>query len=199
VIVSVRFAGLATLAFGVIMVAPGVANAQKAEASPVKQALRERCFAAIDANDQAAKASTLNETIGMEARGGHYLFELKQADGGRFLCQVCDEANPSADCRTLGLRLIYQPADGDPRDLPAELDRKCAYSLQTELTGSSAVNRAVIQRIRITPDHTDRNWLYMMALDQKAYRCVVRKSDGNFRVDAKTGDTWRPIATGILF
>ena len=145
------------------------------------------------------KASSLKETIGMEAGGGHYLFELKQADGARFVCQVCDEANPSIDCGTLGLRLAYQPPGGDTRDLPAELDRKCSYFLQKEVTRSPAVNQAVVRRIRITPDHTDRNWLYMMALDEKAYRCVIRKSDGNFRVEAKTGDTWRPIATGILF
>ena len=99
----------------------------------------------------------------------------------------------------LGLRLAYQPAGGETRDLPAELDRKCAYYLQKEVTRSPAVNRAMVQRIRTTPDHTDRNWLYMMTLDDKEFRCVVRKSDGNFRVEAKTGETWRPIATGILF
>jgi hypothetical protein len=199
VIVSVRFAGLAALAFGMIILAPGVANAKQAAASPVKQALRERCLAAIAANDPGVKASTLNETMGMESGGGRYLFELKQADGARFVCQVCDEANPSINCGMLGLRLGYQPAGGETRDLPAELDRRCAYFLQKEVTRSPAVNHAVVQRIRIAPDHTDRNWLYMMALDEKDYRCVVRKSDGNFRVEAKTGDTWRPIATGILF
>ena len=196
---SIRFAGLAALALGIILLAPGAANAQKAEASPVKQVLRGRCLAAIGANDPAVTPNTLKETIGMESGGGHYLFELKQADGARFVCQVCDEANPSVDCGMLGLRLAYQPAGGDTRDLPAELDRKCAYFLQKEVTRSPAVNHAVSQRIRITPDHTDRNWLYMMTLDEKDYRCVVRKSDGNFRVEAKTGDTWRPIATGVLF
>jgi hypothetical protein len=199
VIVSVRSAGLAALTFGMIIVAPGVATAQKAGASPVQQALRDRCFAAITAHDPAVKTSTLKETIGMDAGGGHCLFELKQADGARFVCQVCDEANPAVDCPTLGLRLAYQPAGGDTRDLPAELDRKCAYYLQKEVTRSPAVNRAMVQRIRTTPDHTDRNWLYLMTLDDKEFRCVVRKSDGNFRVEAKTGETWRPIATGILF
>jgi hypothetical protein len=198
--VSVRSAGaLVAVAFGIIMLAPGAANAQKAEASSVKQALRERCLAAIAANDPSAKPSTLDETIGMDSGGGHYLFELKQANGARFVCQVCDEANRNVDCGMLGLRLAYQPAGGETRDLPAELDRKCAYFLQKEVTRSPAINRAVIQRIRITPDHTDKSWLYMMNLDEKEYRCVVRKSDGNFRVEAKNGDTWRPIATGILF
>ena len=196
---SVRSGGLAALAFGMIILAPGAANAQNREASAVKQSLRERCLAAIAGNDPSAKPSTLKETIGMDVGGGHYLFELKQADGARFVCQVCDEANPSVDCGMLGLRLAYQPAGSETRDLPAELDRKCAYFLQKEVTRSAAVNRAVVQRIRITPDHTDKSWLYLMNLDEKEYRCVVRKSDGNFRVEAKTGDTWRPIATGILF
>jgi hypothetical protein len=182
-----------------IILAPGAPDAQKGEPSSVKQVLRERCFAAIAANDPAVKPSTLKETIGMESGGGHYLFELKQADGARFVCQICDEANPAVDCGMLGLRLAHQPAGGETRDLPAELDRKCAYFLQKEVTRSPAVNRAMVQRIRITPDHTDRSWLYMMNLDEKEYRCVVRKSDGNFRVEAKQGDTWRPIAAGVLF
>ena len=196
---SVGFGGLAPLVFGLIVLAPGAANEPQAQAPPIKQVLRDRCLAAITAHDPAVKASTLKETIGMESGGGHYLFELKQADGARFVCQVCDEANASVDCGTLGLRLAYQPPGGDVRDLPAELDRKCAYFLQKEVTKSPAGNHAVVRRIRITPDHTDRSWLYMMVLDEKDYRCVVRKSDGNFRVEAKTGDTWRPIATGILF
>ena len=181
-----------------ITLAPDAASAQKPEASG-KQALRGRCDAAIAANDPSAKPTTLKETIGMESAAGHYLFELKQADGARFVCQVCDEANPAVDCGMLGLRLAYQPAGGETRDLPAELDRKCAYFLQKEVTRSPTINRAMVQRIRITPDHTDKSWLYMMNLDEKDYRCVVRKNDGNFRVEAKNGDTWRPIAAGILF
>jgi len=198
VIVSVRSACLA-LAFGIIIFASGGANAQQVEATSVKQALRARCLAAIAASDPSAQPSTLKETIGMDSGGGHYLFELKQADGARFVCQVCDEENPTVDCGMLGLRLAYQPVGSETRDLPAELDRKCAYFLQKEVTRSPAVNHAVVQRIRITSDHTDKSWLYMMNLDDKEYRCVVRRSDGNFRVEAKNGDTWRPIATGILF
>lgn len=64
---------------------------------------------------------------------------------------------------------------------------------------SATINRAVIQRTHVTPEHTNQSWLYMMNLDEKEYRCVVRKSDGNFRVEARNGDPWRPIATGILF
>ena len=190
---------LATLAFGMIIPESYSASAQKPATSPVAQALRARCFAAIAENNASATPSTLKETIGMEAGGGHHLFELKQADGARFVCQVCDEANPGVDCGRLGLRLAYQPAGGETRDLPAELDRKCAYFLQKEVSRSPAINHAMVQRIRTTTDHTDRNWLYMMHLDEKEYRCVVRKSDGNFRVEAKAGDTWRPIAAGIMF
>ena len=28
---------------------------------------------------------------------------------------------------------------------------------------------------------------------------VIRKSDGNFRLESKKGDDWRPIAGGVLF
>ena len=200
--VSIRSGGaLAALAFGMMIAAAAGANGQKleVEGSSVKRSLRARCDAAITANDPSIKPSTLKETIGMESSGGNYLFELKQSDGGRFVCQICDEANPNVDCPTLGLRLGHQPAGGEMHDLPAELDRKCAYFLQKEVTRSPAVNRAMVQRIRTTPDHTDKSWLYMMNLDDKEYRCVVRKNDGNFRVEAKNGDTWRPIAAGILF
>jgi hypothetical protein len=135
-----KSAGLAALTFGIIILAPGLANPQKAEVSSVEQALRERCLAAIAANDPSAKPSILKETIGMGSGRGHYLFELKQADGARFVCQVCDEANPTVDCGMLGLRLAHQPAGGETRDMPAELDRKCAYFLQKEVTRSPAVN-----------------------------------------------------------
>ena len=193
-----RFACWITIA-SLIVLAPGAVHARQGGNPAVKTALRERCNAAIVANDAAVKPGALKETIGMEAGGGNYLFELKPADGSRYVCQVCDEANPKVECGSLGLRLAYQPAGGEVRDLPAELDRKCSYYLQKEVTRSPAINHAMVKRIRITPDHTDRNWLYMMQLDEKDYRCVVRKSDGNFRVEAKNGDEWRPIATGILF
>ena len=185
----------------VFVIAPDPVSAQQVERASGKPALRERCLAQITANDPSVKTSTLKETIGMETAGGNYLFEWKQADGGRFICQICDEANPGVECGTLGLRLGHQPAGGEMRDLPAELDRKCAYFLQKELTRPRAltINRAMVERIRITPDHTDKSWLFMMNLDENEYRCVVRKSDGNFRVEAKKGETWRPIAAGILF
>ena len=174
-------------------------SARQLEKSSVKETLRDRCNAAITANDPAVKPHALKETLAMESTAGNYLFELKQADGGRFVCQVCDEKNPAIDCGTLGLRLGHQPAGGDMRDLPAELDRKCAYYLQKELKRSMTIDRAMVERIRTTEDHTDKSWLFMMNLDANEYRCVVRKSDGNFRVEAKKGDTWRPIAAGILF
>ena len=197
---STRSGGaLAALAFGMMVVAADGANGQKVERSSVKQSLRARCDAAIAANDPSTKPSTLKETIGMESSGGNYLFELKQSDGGRFVCQICDETSPGVDCGMLGLRLGHQPSGGEMRDLPAELDRKCAYFLQKELTRAPVINRAMVQRIRTTTDHTDKSWLYLMSLDENEYRCVVRKSDGNFRVEAKKGDTWRPIAAGILF
>ena len=191
-IVSIRSAILAALTFGMIIAAPGVANAQKAAASPVQQALRDRCFAAITANDPAVKTSALKETIGMEAGDGHYLFELKQADGARFVCQVCDEANPAVACPTLGLRLAHQPAGGDTRDLPAELDRKCAY---LPAKGSDALARRQPRGGSADPHHA-RSHRPELALHDDARRegVSVRRPQERRQL-SRRGENRRDVAS----
>ena len=57
----------------------------------------------------------------------------------------------------------------------------------------------MVQRIQITPDHTDSRWVYQMKLDDGQFRCVIRKSDCSFRVERQEGDDWRPIAAGVMF
>ncbi len=199
--IAIRFQVLHTILF---VLAVGVSNttsedASKPAASSVKQILRDRCFAAIEASEVPAKRNTLKESS-LELGEGRYMFEFHKPDGGSFFCQICDETNRSLDCGTLGLRLTHRPAGGESKDLPAELDRKCAYFLQKEITSPRReIDHELVQRIRITPDHTDTRWVYQMSLDGGEFRCVIRKSDGSFRVERQEGDDWRPMAAGTMF
>ncbi|HSE42050.1 MAG TPA: hypothetical protein VLH08_14895 [Acidobacteriota bacterium] len=170
-------------------------------ASP-KTALRDRCLFAIDNSGVAADRKTLKESVIEIPGGGKYMFEFKQPDGGSFFCDICDDANPAVECGTIGLRLVHRPKDGEAHDLPAELDKKCSYFLQKELSEDKSamkVNHELVKRIVIQPQHTDSRWVYKMSLDSQEYQCVIRKSDGSFRVEEKRGDEWRPLANGVLF
>jgi hypothetical protein len=169
--------------------------------SAVKNVLHDRCVAAIDASGMNVKAKDLKESV-MDLPGGRYMFEYKDAEGGSYFCDICDDHNPAVQCGTLGLRLVYRPKEGAAKDLPAELDKKCMYYLQKELSETKSaldVNHDLVKRISITPSHSDKRWVYKMGLDGEEFQCVIRKSDGNFRVERKQGDEWRPIATGILY
>ena len=184
-----------------LFVSRGVAVSGAASgASSVKQTLRNRCFAAIEASTVPAKRNTLKETLGMDLGSGRFMFQWDQPEGGQFTCQICDDSNPELDCKDMGLRLAYRPKGGEVKDLPAELDLKCEYFLQKEIHGGTPdVDHDIVKRIKITPDHSEKSWLYHMSVDNTEYRCVIRKSDGNFRVEEKKGDDWRPIAAGMLF
>ena len=61
------------------------------------------------------------------------------------------------------------------------------------------IDHAIASRIHVTPNHSDKSWVYNMELDGNPYRCVIRKSDGNFRLEKQNGADWRPIAAGTLF
>lgn len=200
----IQFQVLGIFAFLFVFL-PGIAGAEtqdskKSAPASVKQTLRERCLTSIETSEVPAKRATLKETA-MDLGNGHFMFEFKQADGGSFFCQLCDETNRTIDCGSLGLRLSHRPAGGESKDLPAELDRKCAYFLQKEMVRPRReIDHDMVQRIQITPAHTDTRYLYQMSLDGGEFRCVIRKSDGSFRVEQKKdGDDWRPIAAGNLF
>lgn len=167
-------------------------------AGGAQSALRNRCLAAIEASGQPATRKTLRETMAMPM-GEHYLFQFTDHAGGEFSCQVCDDTNPASHCRTLGLELGYRSKGGEARRLPAELDQKCIYFLQQELSDPGSIDRALVKRVRVTPEHTDSRWLFHMELDGQDYRCVVRKSDGMFHVEGKNGDTWKLLANGVMF
>ena len=177
-------------------------TSKKAE-TPVKKNLRERCLAAIETNEiLPAKRETLKENVmNLELGGGNYHFEFAKSDGSKYFCQMCDDTNPAVDCGMLGLRLIFRPGEGEAQDLPAELDRKCSYFLQKELQEPGArIDHALVDRMQIDAKHTDTRWVYSIHVDEKEYRCVIRKSDGSFRVERKDGeDDWRALAAGTMF
>lgn len=175
-------------------------------AAGVETTLHDRCIAAIAASGQPADAKALNQTMNVPMGEQGFLFQFTDAAGGTFSCQVCDDGNPAVHaCGSAGLRLSFRPKDGEGKDLPAELDKKCAYYLQKEVNQSAGkrgepfIDHALMQRIQISADHTDTRWVYKMALDGTSYRCVIRRNDGNFRVERQNGEDWRPIAAGILF
>jgi hypothetical protein len=171
-------------------------------AGNTQAALHQRCVAAIASSGQPANMKALKETTIAMGESG-FLFQFAAADGGTFSCQICDDGNPAVHaCGSIGLELSYRPKDGELKRLPAELDKKCTYFLQKEIKPRSDtrfIDHAMVQRIHVTPDHSDKSWLYQMELDGNPYRCVIRKSDGNFRVEKQTGSDWRPIAAGTLF
>lgn len=177
--------------------ASGLACAQAA----TRQELRDRCTRSIAESGAHVVGGKFKESaIDLAASG--FLFQFDETGGGTFFCQICDDANPAVECGSVGLTLNYRPAGGESKALPAELDRKCAWHLHREVgdrAGREKIQHAVIERIEITPAHTDSRWVYRMALDGGQYRCVVRRSDGSFRVEQQTGDDWRALAAGIFF
>jgi hypothetical protein len=169
--------------------------------SNVKSGLRDRCLAAIESTDLQVKRNQLKDTV-IDIPGGKYMFEFKNAAGDSFFCDICDDTNPAVQCGMIGLRLVHRPKDGEAKDMPAELDKKCAYFLQKELSKNKSameVNHELVKRIVTTPSHTDTRWVYRMELDGEPFQCVIRKSDGSFRVERKQGDEWLPMAAGVLF
>jgi len=172
----------------------------------VETTLHDRCTAAIAASGQPGDANALKQSMNVPMGEQGYLFQFTDAAGGTFSCQICDDANPAVHaCGSMGLELSYRPKDGEMKRLPAELEKKCVYFLQKEVNqrahpgADPFIDHALVQRIHSSAEHTETRWVYNMALDGDAYRCVVRKNDGNFRVEKQTGADWRPIAAGVLF
>jgi hypothetical protein len=166
-------------------------------------ALHNRCTVAIGESGQGADVKALKQTMSVPLGDSGFLFQFTDKAGGVFSCQVCDDDNPALhSCGSMGLDLSYRPKDGEMQRLPAELDRKCTFYLQKEKKSrksSEFIDHAIAKRIHLVPEHTDSRWVFNMELDGAPYRCVIRKSDGSFKVDEKRGDEWRPIANGILF
>jgi hypothetical protein len=173
--------------------APAVAAGQSA--------LRDRCTAAIDASGQLPTSKGLKETaIPLGDQG--FLFQFTATDGAVYSCQVCDDDNPAMPCGSMGLELSFRPRDGELDQLPAELERKCRGALQKEVKPRSDtryIDHAMAARIQSTLTQTDARTVYAMQLDGGSYRCVIRRSDGSFRVERQEGEEWRPIAAGLFY
>lgn len=178
----------------------GVASPDPAGAAG-QTTLRDRCTAAIDASGQAPPSKGLKETaIPLGDQG--FLFQFTAADGGVYSCQVCDDDNPAKPCGSMGLALSFRPRDGELDHLPAELERKCRGALQKEVKPRSDaryIDHAMAARIQSTLTQTDTRTVYAMQLDGGSYRCVIRTSDGSFRVERQQGEEWRPIAAGLFY
>ena len=179
---------------------PPVAEPKPRTATGGKAAMRARCLAAVAESGKPSAAKPAAENA-YDAGPGNYLFEFKQPEGGSFFCQICDDS--ATECLNLGLELSFRPAQGEQERLPAELDRKCVYFLQKEVTkkhrGTMKIDQEIVDRVQVTATHTDARFVYRMALDKAEYRCVIRKSDGNFLVERQQGSEWRPIAAGLMF
>ncbi len=188
-----RFAWLSVALIGAAASGPTHAAGQAA--------LRDRCTAAIDASGNAPPSKGLEETaIPLGDQG--VLFQFTAADGGVYSCQVCDDDNPAMPCGSMGLELSFRPRDGELEQLPAELERKCRGALQKEVKPRSDtryIDHAMAARIQTTLTQTDARTVYAMQLDGGSYRCVIRRSDGSFRVERQEGEEWRPIAAGLFY
>ena len=199
-LVALSFAALGFAAYAGEAPNAGKAASGSKPAAGGKAAMRQRCLAAVAESGKPAAPKPSAENA-YDAGPGNYLFEFKQPDGGSFFCQVCDDNDDRTQCLSLGLQLSFRPAQGEQEQLPAELDRKCVTYLQKELgpRGSIEINKSLVSRIEVTPTHTDARWVYMMKLSMDEYRCVIRKSDGNFLVEKHNGADWKPIAAGVMF
>ncbi len=162
--------------------------------------LQERCLASVEASGYTDDLDAL-EMSSRQLSASRYQFEFTGSEG-RFDCQVCDDADPSVNCGTMGLRLSFTAPQGEPLHLPAELDRKCLYALQKEVsqaTDGSFIDHELVARITTREIPNDQRYVFEHDLDGGHYRCVIRKRDMSYRLERRGGDgEWRALVGGIM-
>lgn len=180
-------------------VGKGPSAAEKAATQDLQARLDGRCQKAIAGSGQASTPGQWKRQANALGAFG-YLFTYDQADG-QFVCQVCDELAPGSSCASLGAMLSFKPAAGAAKTLPSELDLKCVDALQRRIKDADEkqfIDADLVQRIAVTPMHTDTRWAYRMVLDDEEYRCVIRRSDASYQVERKRGNDWQGVSAGRM-
>lgn len=166
----------------------------------VREALVARCRRAAAESGKTADAAKLESAV-TPLSASRILVQLTDAQGA-FTCQVCDDTDPGVNCGTMGLQLSHKGADGQSLNLPAELERKCAYYLQKEISTASDgsfIDHALVKRITTREVPNDKRFVFEQEVDGQQFRCVIRKRDMNFQLERRTPDGgWRGMTAGIM-
>lgn len=173
---------------------------EKAALAGRRGRVEARCDAAVLASGHGGDPARLRRKV-TQLSAGRFMVELG-SDAGTYICTGCDEMDPKLQCGSMGVRLSFQGSDGQRVELPAELRRKCEYSLQHAVkspTSRTFIDQELVRRIRTREVPNDKRYVFEHQLDGVDYRCVVRKSDLNYTLDERRADgSWRGISTGSL-
>jgi hypothetical protein len=167
--------------------------------STVQENLEKRCQKAVEASGMSENPSVLKMTTELLS-ASRYLVKFS-ADKSSFSCQVCDDTDPNINCGTMGLMLSHTDQDNNQVSLPAEMDRKCVFSLQKALSSrtSSFIDHELVKRIKTSEVLNDKRYVYKHEIEGQFFRCVIRKKDMNYRIERQIeGDKWKSLNTGIM-
>jgi len=177
-----------------------VTRAERGREAQVRDALVARCRKSAGESGRTADAAKLKSAV-TPLSASRILVKLTDAQG-EFSCQVCDDTDPGVNCGTMGLQLSHKGADGESINLPAELGRKCEYTLQKEIstaTDGSFIDHALVARIKTREVPNDKRYVFEHEVDGQTFRCVIRKSDLNFTLERRIGDDkWRGMIGGVM-
>lgn len=177
-----------------------VTPAERGKEAQVRDVLVARCRKAAGESGRTTDAEKLKTAV-TPLSASRILVKLTDAQG-EFTCQVCDDTDPSVNCGTMGLQLSHKDTSGESITLPAELSRKCVYSLQKEISTAkdgSFIDHGLVARIKTRELSNDKRYVFEHEVDGETYRCVIRKSDLNYTLEHRVGaDKWRGLVGGIM-
>lgn len=179
---------------------PSVTPDELSREARVREALVARCRQAAGESGKTADAAKLDAAV-TPLSASRILVQLTDGQGA-FTCQVCDDADPKVNCGSMGLQLSHKGADGQSLNLPAELERKCVFYLQKEIsdaTDGSFIDHALVARITTREVPNDKRFVFEHEVDGQQYRCAIRKRDLNFQLEHRTPEGgWRGMTAGIM-